>query len=49
MNATPSKFHIHAECNLCEHGRNCINGKYCLAHKMYVHHIELLPCKKNNQ
>nr|WP_297658435.1 hypothetical protein [uncultured Prevotella sp.] len=46
MSNSASNFK-HEECNTCEHGRNCINGKYCQRYKMYVQHMEKLPCKQS--
>lgn len=37
---------FHEECYRCDHSRNCINGVYCMKHKMYVQHIAWLPCKR---
>lgn len=40
---------FHEECYRCDHSRNCINGLYCMQHRMYVQHIAWLPCKRPNK
>nr|DAD63777.1 MAG TPA: hypothetical protein [Caudoviricetes sp.] len=34
------------ECNHCEHGKNCLNGRYCKLLNIYVEYKHYSPCKE---
>ena len=43
MKKTPSL------CETCQNARNCINGRYCLALRRYVHHVTAQTCDSFKQ
>ena len=36
-------------CETCQNARNCINGRYCLALRRYVHHVTAQTCDSFKQ